>query len=926
MAKKLKYSEIADKDVLSPLIKEVEMLNTQLEKAAINMKELGKDSAKLAKSTPLDSFENIEKVEKGVQNTKKAVQELDAIEKEREKLQERLAKLNDARAQDLANIRQEITEQNKQLRDNAKAQAEANNAYKVLTKRTNEAQAEFKKLAAQFGVNSKEAKEAKKQFDELDEQLREVNDAAKDGRRDVGRYEKAWSGLNNTLGKLGVLALLLKLIEGISNAWSSNSEALNDTNKVLGRVTISFAVITNRIVKAIPIVKGLFTDFFNSIGGFFTKLGLQFDILMKKAEILFSNPFGGGIKVLEKELEVLEKRLESLNGQGSTSTLQQLIDNFKGIGDEITDLVEKNDKLIDTTAKYRKQIIGLEKELADLRREREKFNVITEDDSQSLENQIEAAQRVAEINDKIADREISIAAKRLEIARRNASVNKFNIEAQEELAMAYSEYVNTIAEAETIRAENLVRQRMILLDLFDENLDDLIDFADNSKTINERILTDDKRSFEERQRAYKEAIRNQELAFRAQIQLFEDTENELRRKRGEQADFALNVDDLLSIEDTVELNKRIKALNLTERQRIRLLELIREQRTVTQDLKESQNDLNDTERDTIELNREILLQEAALLELRQNRRGSTKTLEKLEKDLLELQIRNLRERIALLDENSIERLNLEKELNDLLLQEQDEKNKKALEKEKELAEKSLTVIREFLQKRNEERLKSIDDEISAVEKREERLAELAQQGIQNADENLALAQKRRAELEAQRAREIERQKKEELALTAIETYGQKVANGDKNPLASTITDIQLLRAFVQSLPTFYQGSERVGDDLDPFMSGKDGHLIRVDGDERILNPSHSRMIPKNMSNLELAMLAQGATQTQRMTEKDLYLLNLGKKMDNVATEIRNKPTYLGRDFDANRGAIIDLIEKKGKLERNHRKTGGIWGS
>lgn len=78
------------------------------------------------------------------------------------------------------------------------------NAYKVLTNNTNKAQDEFKRLAAQHGVNSSQAKAARDKFEQLDNALRKVNTAARDGRRDVGRYGEAWKAAQDTLNKFGV--------------------------------------------------------------------------------------------------------------------------------------------------------------------------------------------------------------------------------------------------------------------------------------------------------------------------------------------------------------------------------------------------------------------------------------------------------------------------------------------------------------------------------------------------------------------------------------------------------------------------------------------------------------------------------------------------------------------------------------------------
>jgi len=195
-SKPIKYSQIAEPNLLDPLKKELIEVNKLLGVTEESLKSVVEEAAKIAKQTPLTSFENLEKVEKGLKDTKTAVEQLDKVERDRKKLNDRIEELDDKRIKTNFDLREQIRLQTKVLRDNAKEAADSGNAYTKLTKATNEAQKDFKKLAAEFGANSKQAKTARDAFENLDEQLREINEAAKDGRRDVGRYEKGGEGFN----------------------------------------------------------------------------------------------------------------------------------------------------------------------------------------------------------------------------------------------------------------------------------------------------------------------------------------------------------------------------------------------------------------------------------------------------------------------------------------------------------------------------------------------------------------------------------------------------------------------------------------------------------------------------------------------------------------------------------------------------------
>ena len=196
------------------------------------------------------------------------------------------------------------------------------------------------------------------------------------------------------------------------------------------------------------------------------------------------------------------------------------------------------------------------------------------------------------------------------------------------------------------------------------------------------------------------------------------------------------------------------------------------------------------------------------------------------------------------------------------------------------------------------------------------MRELAAQGVEDANENLATEQKKQAELEASREKAIRRQKQIELGLTAIETYNAKVQAGDSNPLGSTIAEIAALQLFVNSLPAFYEGAEKIEDSLTETMSGRDGYVVRVDGSERVLTGKQNAMIG-DMSNIELASLAQ----SHRLGGNNISIDSeaITGKINQLIAVIDSKPVYLGRDYDAIRKAIIEVVARKGRIERNRKR-------
>ena len=136
------------------------------------------------------------------QSRKKTEQELNKVLIQQQKITQEQQKTQQAKLRTDKLVEQQTERTTKATVRSTKAADLLTNKYRQLTTSTNAAQLEFKQLAAEFGVGSKKAEVARKKFQKLDTKLRSINDAAKDGRRDVGRYGTALGGVGNTLKKV----------------------------------------------------------------------------------------------------------------------------------------------------------------------------------------------------------------------------------------------------------------------------------------------------------------------------------------------------------------------------------------------------------------------------------------------------------------------------------------------------------------------------------------------------------------------------------------------------------------------------------------------------------------------------------------------------------------------------------------------------
>lgn len=267
-----------------------------------------------------------------------------------------------------------------------------------------------------------------------------------------------------------------------------------------------------------------------------------------------------------------------------------------------------------------------------------------------------------------------------------------------------------------------------------------------------------------------------------------------------------------------------------------------------------------------------------------------------------------------------------------------------LEKLSNTIQKTNALLDAFQQRRNQrtdEQIQNIDKEIEASKRRFDELKKLSIEGNIDADKSALAEVRRQEELEQQKAKLQRRQQLLEAGIAAFKVFASKVEQGEKNPLASTITDVTALTAFIQSLPTFYEGTENVGDSLGaPDLKGKDGHIVRVDKDERIVDPVNNSKL-KGVSNdqlgdmvemyknnkfngLNMNKLNNNAYQlmANQMTlnyqlSKQLHKLNSSNNQ--IINAIQNIP-HESWDYDKMTDAVIKKVKTQKTTHRKHYKN------
>ena len=242
-----------------------------------------------------------------------------------------------------------------------------------------------------------------------------------------------------------------------------------------------------------------------------------------------------------------------------------------------------------------------------------------------------------------------------------------------------------------------------------------------------------------------------------------------------------------------------------------------------------------------------------------------------------------------------------KKARDEIAKDEEERRKKAEEQRKEDIQNALAGITAILnaqKKASEEREKSIENEIKASEKRSSDLRKLAETENEDVKKNLAFEQKQRAELELARQKEIQKQKFQELAITAVQTYKANAQNDPDTALVKTIGDLTLLSAAIKGISgSFFTGSEMIENDLNPSLkTGRDDYLVRVDGKERVMTGAQNNLVG-NMSNDSLAQLAY-ASRTGELAQQSGQAIVIEQKRWQSNDELIREFKAVGEKLDS----------------------------
>lgn len=482
----------------------------------------------------------------------KSKEKVTKIEKDNLRLRKQLKEANSDSIQDNEEIKLQLQEQRKVNKELAKDKLGLISVYEKESKKLKELKDKYKSLRLETGKETKDTKKLRKEIKILSSDLEDVSKEAGQFGTTLSKNVDDLKSTTKGMIAAGAAAVGLKLsFDGLASGAQGSAAGSENLRKVTG-------ALTGGIIQGSNVVASTIVDLFN-----------------------FTKAVASG----EKELKDITDAFEETG---------KATENF---GDKVAESASQGIDIAQSLIDFEKAARPLEQRMSSLNKIIEEQSLIAGDGTRSFNEIREAALRSQEAQSERANIVIKLAKEELRIL--NLQVDQANkaggasvdlLDQQTEAIVKLQEARNA-ASLEELQTEQILRQEK--QDRLERDLDILIDGFDNQKTINERLIADERKTFEERKRIFQETTQLANESFLAQKEVL-----------SELSSAGIDVDELLGL-DATELNKRIRELEQSEIIEGRTLEVVRERRIVLQDLADIERDLDDVLKERIETQQQL---------------------------------------------------------------------------------------------------------------------------------------------------------------------------------------------------------------------------------------------------------------------------------------------------------------------------------
>jgi len=375
---------------------------------------------------------------------------------------------------------------NKRLNDAQKEVIDLTNVNKKLdgeydkqSKRLNELRKEFKDLILTEKKSTKETRKLQKEISKLDKELKDVDASAGQFQRNVGNYPETLQNATKAILATTAAAVGLKGgFDGIETSLNSTTEGSEEVRKVT-----------------------------SGLGGVFDQV--------KNVTASFAlDLFDAGKAIVDVATGAKTGR-QALGA--FASVFKRTGDATEDFGKKVSDSVNANIELAESTIQFEKDIRPLEQRLSVLNGLIEQQAIIAGDSTRSFDDLNKAVVRGQALQEQRAKINIDIAKQELLLIQEEIRTKNLSVDASKDLLDQETQAIIKLADAENDlrneRAESRKEGRQIKQDELERDLDILIDGFDNQKTINERIIDNDKETLDARSQILEETRKLSDESF-----------------------------------------------------------------------------------------------------------------------------------------------------------------------------------------------------------------------------------------------------------------------------------------------------------------------------------------------------------------------------------------------------------------------------
>lgn len=852
--------------------------------------------------------------------------------------------------------------------------------------------------------------------------------ATKKNTKAVGGMRKAWKLLGNVM-KASVIFLIIGALLSLFAVFKQGRAGVIKTEKAMAVFNATVKVVINTLADfgtgLIQWISSLGSSFSN-LSLWFEKLGAKMELFLQKSKFWSDNE--NDVAKLEKRIAQLDKQMEenSKNGQKKAKEgWEKMANAITGYKDRLNDAkssISTSFKAIADSFKIADRIRRARLELLDLRKELTALEIASDDSTTGLRTQLEATrlalikgQEVFAKEEEIAKMQLSLAnakaradlasaqtsigasatrvlaikdellfAKELLRLNQNLAVEKNPLDDSllEDQQQALQAYIEKTNEFEAYKLQSAKKEREIKRDLFEQDLDLLIDLIDRDKTLSEQYVNDISKNFKSRVAEMQNFFKKFAKTTQQELDLFTRTAKDqgldLQFKIEYNDDGSFKVfmgDQELALDNVKKLNEQLQGAKLSEISINRFREFVLETKAAQKDFKDLNKMLAETDRRIKELSGESVINQDELDAIRKinaeydklNKGGDLSKKEKqvIIKKIEELEAKKkriqdeaeegrLRNRISAIDrelkaveKGSERQIELSKERVEIETQLEEKKYDKMKEgldkvintksKFEKFADELKEIFNQVLDAYVEVAQKQVDATEDRVDKQDEmvdRQRERAEAGLSN---TFAFEQRELAKREAERVKAEKKLERAEMIKSLWTSYTSNSSNKDvKNPVLKTLKDFAILRAFTASFGDGGLVADKVPTDGRGITRGR-SHQGRMGGIPVLVEGNEGFFSGREVSNLgkdnfyalkEMAgrgPIGKNVFKRQRQGfEQVVDEFNdrrIVQKLDDVKDAIKNKPEHSLDVAEMVQGMLhlVETTKTGNKTVRNHYK-------